>query len=340
MSDARIVDGDFWISSGHHLLDRDGNGRLVATDEYLKLYLARPEIRPPDDACLVERGLHARLVREPRAPVGTREIADIADRDARENWRHLISFRDHVLAHPSLEAAYVALARAKSVTIPPLFLTQLVHVILRNALDGETDGFRLRAAEMLYRPQRLTVRDGIMLLADEERVDGTAVVDHSSPLVAMFGDARARDLDVLGTANVADYWRRSDAHDFVIDFRFGQPARSALAAVMTAWIRHLVGVDVRIAPLERVDERNWKWFIGLDQEATRIGNALWRGDEPPDDGLTRIVALFRLDIVDSRAMLERVAGEPVYLIMAMTPERIVRLKPQNLVAGLPLKPTQ
>jgi hypothetical protein len=36
-------------------------------------------------------------------------------------------------------------------------------------------------------------------------------------------------------------------------------------------------------------------------------------------------------------MLPRVAGRPVYLILGMTPNRIVRLKPQNLVIGLPLR---
>jgi tRNA U38,U39,U40 pseudouridine synthase TruA len=38
---------DFWISSGHHLLDRSEGGRLVVTDEFLKVYLARPELIPP-----------------------------------------------------------------------------------------------------------------------------------------------------------------------------------------------------------------------------------------------------------------------------------------------------
>jgi hypothetical protein len=33
---------DFWLSSGHHLLDRDAHGRLLVTDEFLKAYLARP----------------------------------------------------------------------------------------------------------------------------------------------------------------------------------------------------------------------------------------------------------------------------------------------------------
>ena len=39
---------------------------------------------------------------------------------------------------------------------PPLFINQLVHVILRNALDGCDDAYVLRAAELFFRPQRLT----------------------------------------------------------------------------------------------------------------------------------------------------------------------------------------
>jgi hypothetical protein len=30
------------------------------------------------------------------------------------------------------------------------------------------------------------------------------------------------------------------------------------------------------------------------------------------------------------------AGRPVYLLLAMTPDRHVRMKPQNLVVGLPV----
>ena len=44
---------DFWLSCGHHLLDRDEGGGLVVTDEFLKAYLARPELAPPADATLV-----------------------------------------------------------------------------------------------------------------------------------------------------------------------------------------------------------------------------------------------------------------------------------------------
>ncbi len=57
---------DFWLSCGHHLLDHDEGGGLLITDEFLKVYLARPELAPPPDACAVERTLHAALMTDPR----------------------------------------------------------------------------------------------------------------------------------------------------------------------------------------------------------------------------------------------------------------------------------
>ena len=328
---------DFWVSSGHHLVDRDGEGRLVVTDDYLKAYLARPEIVPPPEACLVEHAIHQRLLREPRAPVPSGEAADIADRDARENWGHFLAFRDHLLQHSTLEAAYVALARAPKVTTPPLFLNQLVHVLLRNILDGETDAFVLRAAELFFRAQRLSIKDGVLLLADEEVVDGAANDAHASPLVAIFGDAKAKSLDVLTLQTAPHYAGRSDAFDMVLDFRHGQTARQAFARVMERWIGSLAGVTVSIKPVERIADENWAWFVGLDPDATVIGNALWRGEEPAGEGKERIVALFELTFADAREMLETVAGRPVSLLLAMSPSRIVRMKPQNLIAGLPLR---
>ena len=328
---------DFWISSGHQLLDRDASGRLVVTDEFLKAYLARPEVMPPDDACVVERALYQRVARDPRAPVAASEIRDMADRDAIDNWLHLVGFRDALLSAPTVEAAYLALVRAPAVTTPPLFLSQLVHVIARNMLDGERDPFVLRAAEMLFRPQRLTVRDGVMLLADEELVDGSNVVDHASPLVAIFGDAKARNLDVMTDAGADAYFDRSDAFDMVVDFRHGGRARTAFARVLELWVGHLLGIGVKVAPQPRIESADWQWFAGLDAEGTAIGNALWRGEEPRDGGRERIVALFDLTFEDAADMLPRVAGASVPLIMGMTGNRIVRIKPQNLVTGLPLR---
>lgn len=341
IANAAAEKADFWLSSGHHLLDHDAQGRLVITEEFLKVYLARPEVMPPDDACIVERAIYQKVARNPRAAISALEIGDMADRDARENWRHLIGFRDALIAAPTLEAAYLSLIRAAKVTIPPLFLNQLVHVIARNIFDGETDPFVLRAAELLFRPQRLTVKDGVMLLADEELVDGTFAgqngTDQNSPLVAVFGDAKVRNLDVMTLGNSAGYLDRSDAHDMVVDFRQGGEARAAFAQVVSRWIEHFLGVAIKVAPLLNVEEATWHWFVGLDQEGTRIGNALWQGEEPPETGRDRIVALFSLTFDDPRDMLARVTGKPVYLILGMTPNRIIRLKPQNLLTGLPLK---
>ena len=66
---------DFWLSCGHHLLDRDAGGGLVVTDDFLKVYLARPELTPPPEACVVEKTLHAALMADPRRAVASDEIA-------------------------------------------------------------------------------------------------------------------------------------------------------------------------------------------------------------------------------------------------------------------------
>ena len=328
---------DFWLSSGHHLLDHDAAGRLVVTDEFLKVYLARPEVVPPADACIIERAVYQRLTRAPRTPVDTAEIAAMADRDARENWQYFINFRDVLLAEPTLEAAYLRLVRTPKVTTPLLFLNQLVQVIARNIFDGEHDPFVLRAAELLFRPQRLTNKDGMVMLADEELVDGTDVKDPASPLVAIFGDAQARSLDVMTAENAEAYFGHSDAFHMAMDFRHGQPARDAFAKVIGRWVHHMHGLAVSVTPIKELQQADWHWYVGLDQDGTRIGNALWQGEEPPDSGRDRIVALFSLKFDDASDMLQRVAGQPVYLILGMTPNRMVRLKPQNLVTGLPVR---
>jgi len=46
-----------------------------------------------------------------------------------------------------------------------------------------------------------------------------------------------------------------------------------------------------------------------------------------------------LNIENARLVDERVGTRPVYLILAMGADKVVRLKPQNLVAGLPLVST-
>src|SRR5271165_2305313 len=95
---------DFWLSCGHLLTDHDPGGRLVVTDELLKAYLARPELRLHPDACAAERRLCETLFTEPQRRVATEEIAAIADADARQNWELMIAFRDRLLRDKTLEA--------------------------------------------------------------------------------------------------------------------------------------------------------------------------------------------------------------------------------------------
>ncbi len=326
----------FWASSGHVLLEHDHAGGLVLTDEYLKAYLARKELVPPDDACAAERALHARLLDDPHSQVSPAGIAALVDEDARENWRFVLAFRDALVRAPTLEAAYMALTRDGWKGVPPLFMLQMAHVILRNALDGCDDPFVVRAAECFFRSQRVTVQDGTMLLADSDIVELHEEERHASPLLSMMGEAASKKLDVLKRGNADGYWQRSDAFDMVLDLGGEPSGRAALARALEIWIAHLHGADVSITPLERIEDGDWRWFVGLDADATRIGNALWAGKSVPPELMARVAGLFSLTFKDEGRLAAAARGKPVYLLMAMTEDRHLRLKPHNLVTGLPL----
>jgi hypothetical protein len=326
---------DFWLSCGHHLLDRDAGGGLVVTDEFLKAYLARPELAPPTDACIAERRLHAGLLVDPRCPVESSEIAAIADADARENWGVMIAFRDRLIAHRTVEAVYLDLVRGGVKGTPSLFMNQLVHVILRNVLDRCDDPFVLRAAELFFRPQQVTLHDGSLIAADEETVAGISQPP-VSPLVAMLGLPAAGEIDVLNDDNAETYWKRSDQFDLALDLTAGRRGLQALGQAMAAWIAHLLSLEVEIEPLIEARGVNLTWYVGLDAEATGIGDALWNGEDLGEAARKRIVGLYRLTVRNAQALLDKARGEPIYLILAMTPDRKLRMKPQNLVTGLPI----
>lgn len=327
---------DFWVSSGHHLLDRAEGGGLRVTDEYLKLYLARPEVLPPPEACAVERTLHAALLADPRIPVSASDIAAIGDQDARENWTLLIGFRDHLLRHATLEAAFMDLARSGFGAVPPLFVNQLVHVILRNALDRVEDARVLRAAELLFRSQRVTLHNGSLIAADEETIGG-GNVGPVTPLVSMLGIPPEAEIDVINSGNADRYWERSDQFDMALDLTAGREGLDALAKAMELWIAHLLGIGVTIEALAELRDVNLTWYVGLDADATKIGNMLWHGTDIDENTMARIVGLFRLKFSDPSIMMEKVKGEPVYLILAMTQDKTIRMKPQNLLTGLPVR---
>jgi hypothetical protein len=162
---------DFWLASGHHLLDRAAAGRLVVTDELLKAYLALPELVPSPEGCPAERKLHDALLRE----------------------------------------------------------------------------------------------------------------------------------------------------------------------IVARWLSPPLAIDLAVEPLTELRNAPLSWYVGLDSEATRIGDAIRNGEDLDDATRARLIGLCRLTFRNPADMIEKVRGEPVYLLAATAADQVLRLKPQNLVAGLPVR---
>ncbi|PWS36027.1 hypothetical protein DFH01_19000 [Falsiroseomonas bella] len=317
---------------------------MHATPDLWRAFCARPELLPPPEACEAERTLHAALLAEPLRAVPPAELAALADADARENWQVFLSFRDRVAAAPNLEAAWLRLYQQGVAGIPPLFLQMLTHLVVRSAMEGVGDPFVLRAAECLFRPQRAGIHQGSTLLADEELLDMKSAEGDLGPLGNLLIEAgappREIEIDVLTDANAPAYFARSDAHDFALDIVEGSAGQKALGRAIEIFLRHMLGEEVAIRPVPVIEDANWTWHVGLDAEATAIANDLWHGKKVKQERLARILWLGVLDFADPSRVLPRMRGRPVYLALAMDVARKVRLKPQNLIAGLPLTPRE
>ena len=208
----------------------------------------------------------------------------------------------------------------------------MVHAILRNALDDCTDPFVLRAAEMMFRPQRLTLHDGALVAADDELIAGASGAP-VSPLVSMLGIPAAAAIDVLTEENATSYWERSDRFDMALDLTAGRRGQAALGEALARFLRHMLALEVEIEPLVEMRDVPFTWYVGLDAEASQIGDHLWNGGTLDAATAERVVALYRMNLRSSAAQVEG----PIYLILAMTPERVLRMKPQNILTGLPVR---
>lgn len=332
---------DFWLSSGYRLLERGSDGNLHVTDDFLRSFLARPELAPVPESCANELALHDRLMAEPRRAIDAAAIAAIADADARDNYAIWIRFRDRLTAAPSLEAAYIGLFHGEGVDVPPVFVAQLTQVILRHVLGDNADPLAARAAEMLFRTQKIAVtEDGAVMAADEATVELFAESGGFGSLGELLaqGGTRPRtvDLDVLDVDNGASYWTRDERHDVSISLNRGRAALTALTRVMEDWIAHFLGVRVSIRPERAIDDAHWVWHVGLDAEASGILNDLYNRQSIDDARMGRLLCLFRLDFADAADMRPALAGRPVWMAMAMDARNRLRLKPQNLLMNLPL----
>jgi len=296
-------------------------------------------VRPVEESGPREHALHSALMADPRRRVAQSELEAVEDPDARGNFRVVLRFRDRLLQAGTVEACYMGLFKAP-VDIPPLFIEQMVHVVLRNILDGCDDPLRLRAAELLFREQKATIQEGHALVADLETVEMHAAGNRYGSIGRLIVEAQGTlgkvDLDVLDQANAQLYWERESRHDTVISLTYGRPALDALGRVLEMWVKHFLGLELRVKPIRKIDEPHWAWHIGLDAESTTILNELWAGGEVEQGRMQRIIALFSLQFDDPAAMRSDIAGRTVYLALSATEEGAVRMKPQNLLSNLPL----
>jgi hypothetical protein len=216
----------------------------------------------------------------------------------------------------------------------------MVHVILRNILEGCEDPLRLRAAECLFREQKATLQEGHALLADLETVEMHAAGSRYGSIGRLIVEAQGSlgkvELEVLDRANAALYWERESRHDTVISLTYGRPALDALAKVLEQWVAHFLETGVTVKPIRRIEEARWAWHIGLDAESSAILNELWSGGELEPGRMQRILALFSLQFDDPAAMRSDIAGRALYLALSADEEGVVRMKPQNLLTNLPL----
>jgi len=332
---------DFWRDCGYRLLARTGDGTLAVTDDFLRSLLVRPELAPVPESGPAELALHDALLAAPRADVPGAALDALEDADARENYAIWLRFRERMLAADSIEALYVRLFAGEGVDVPPLFVAQLTQILLRHILGDDADPLAVRAAEMLFRTQKIAVtEEGAVMAADETTVEllaeGGAFGSLGELLVRNRTPVRTVDLDVLDRDNAESYWERDERHDFSVSLNRGGAVLNALLRVLEAWIVHFLGVKVAIRVEREIDDAHWRWHVGLDAEASAILNDLYNRQPVDDARMKRLLCLFRLDFDNPADMRSAIAGRPVWLAMAMDENNRLRLKPQNLLMNLPL----
>jgi hypothetical protein len=316
---------EFWRDSGYHLLEPTPDGRLAVTDAFLRAYINRPELAPVAESCDAERALHRRLLDNPRERVAAQRLQQLADPDARENYEVVLAFRDRLVAAGTLEDAYLSLfleAGRGGVPVPPLFVDQLAHAILRHVLDGTEDPLRVRAGELWFREQAVTINEGFVMAADRETVERHADSGGFGDLGRLVAQAqtplRTVELDVLDESNAQIYWDREARFDTVLNLNFAGAGLDALC-------RHMLGIAVSIQPVQQITDQRWVWHVGLDREASRLLDDLWHGVEVGEARLARLLSLFRLEFRDPSVMVRELAGRPVYLALMMTEDKRLKL---------------
>lgn len=341
-----------WPSSGWSFLGRSPDGHLLLSDDFLRAMLNRPELALVPDSCEAEHAIHAKLTLNPQWVPTPADIAAIKDSDARANLAVWLRFRSRLLESPTIEAAYLGLFQGDGVDVAPVFVQLLTQVLLAHVLSlnagkdaNGIDAMHARAAEMLFRTQKISVikqdaEGHTVMAADDETVERQALSGGFGSIGELLrqGGAplRSVDLDVLSSDNGDEYWARGERFDMVLNLNHGQPSLNGLCRVLEAWVEHFHGTRVGITVSREIDDDRWVWHVGLDAQASSALNALYNGDDLADDVSERMLSLFTLNYVNPSDMRAEIAGRPVYLAMAMDAQQRLKLKPQNLLLNLPL----
>ena len=105
--------------------------------------------------------------------------------------------------------------------------------------------------------------------------------------------------------------------------------------MIEAWVKHLLHVDVEVEPLTECARRQSHLVRGARRGGDQDRDLLWNGEAL--DEATAVA--WRTLSVHSRSQRRRPGGarESVYLILATSGDKVLRMKPQNLVTGLPIR---
>ena len=271
------------------------------------------------------------MVDKPFALVDEKELNSIKDKDVIFNYEEILKFRDFLSNYPTLDAAYLAIARGQSVNFPPLFVDQMVQIILRNILNESPYALQVRASEMFFRTQVVTIAEDEIMVADEATVQLQA-----EKKITKANDPKQLevDIDILRESSADNYWGRSDKFDTSIDLAYTKPGLDALARVIEKWINHFLSIDVSIKPMQKIEDEKWSWHLGLDSDSNKILNDLYHGLEVDEERLKQILCLFQLDA--EQGFVKEMVDKPVYIGLAMNENSKIKFKPQNILINLPL----
>ena len=95
----------------------------------------------------------------------------------------------------------------------------------------------MRASELFFRTQVVTIAEDEIMVADEAVVQLQAEQknrDTNKP------NQLEVDIDILRESSADNYWERSDKFDTSIDLAYTKPGLDALARVIEKWIFHFL----------------------------------------------------------------------------------------------------